>query len=124
MSVPRPLGWYRPAVRAGNLVFVSGQLPVDERGKIILASPQEQARRALSNLQATLKAAGAELSQVVKLTIFLKDMRMMSEIDDVYKEFFTSDPPARSTVGVANLPKDSPLEIEAIALIREAPKAG
>ncbi len=123
MKGARRLGWYRPAVRIGNLVFSSGQLPVDETGNMLQAGPREEARLALNNLRDALRSAGAELSDVAKVTIFLKDLRTFTEVDGVYREFFPENPPARSTVGVSGLPKDAPLEIEAIAVVGEAGKA-
>lgn len=109
------VGPYSPAVGAGDLVFVSGQIPLDHEGKIVGYTPKDQARKALENLRATLEAAGLTLDDVVKTTIFLKDMDEFGAVNDVYAEFFAEPYPARSTVEVARLPKDLHVEIEAIA---------
>ncbi|NLE23334.1 MAG: reactive intermediate/imine deaminase [Actinobacteria bacterium] len=109
------VGPYSPAVGAGDFVFVSGQVPLDPDGKIVGYTPKDQARKALENLRVTLQAAGLTLDDVVKTTIFLKDMDEFGAVNDVYAEFFTEPYPARSTVEVARLPKDLHVEIEAIA---------
>jgi len=109
------VGPYSAAVGAGDFVFVSGQLPLDRDGKIHGYTPKEQARKALENLTATLAAAGLTPDDVVKTTIFLKDMDEFAAVNDVYAEFFTQPYPARSTVQVARLPKDLHVEIEAVA---------
>ena len=110
-----PVGPYSPAVGSGDLVFVSGQVPLDHEGKIVGYTPKDQTRKALENLRSTLAAAGLTLDDVVKTTIFLKDMDEFAAVNDVYAEFFTAPYPARSTVEVARLPKDRHVEIEAIA---------
>jgi 2-iminobutanoate/2-iminopropanoate deaminase len=109
------VGPYSAAVGAGDYVFVSGQVPLATDGKIVGYTPKDQARKALENLRATLQAAGLTLENVVKTTIFLKDMDEFAAVNDVYAEFFTEPYPARSTVEVARLPKDLHVEIEAIA---------
>ena len=109
------VGPYSAAVGAGDYVFVSGQVPLAPDGKIVGYTPKDQARKALENLRATLQAAGLTLDNVVKTTIFLKDMDEFAAVNDVYAEFFTEPYPARSTVEVARLPKDLHVEIEAIA---------
>ena len=100
------VGPYSPAVGSGDLVFVSGQIPLDAEGKIEGYTPKEQAHKALENLRATLGAAGLALDAVVKTTIFLHDMDDFAAVNEVYAEFFTEPYPARSTVQVARLPKD------------------
>lgn len=109
------VGPYSPAVGAGDFVFVAGQVPLDPDGKIVGYTPKDQARKALENLRVTLEAAGLTLDDVVKTTIFLKDMDEFGAVNEVYAEFFTEPYPARSTVQVARLPKDLHVEIEAIA---------
>jgi 2-iminobutanoate/2-iminopropanoate deaminase len=109
------VGPYSPAVGAGDYVFISGQIPLHSSGKIVGYTPKDQARKALENLSATLAAAGLTLADVVKTTIFLKDMDEFAAVNDVYGEFFAEPYPARSTVEVARLPKDLHIEIEAIA---------
>jgi 2-iminobutanoate/2-iminopropanoate deaminase len=110
------VGPYSPAVGVGQFVFTSGQIPLDPEGKIVGFTPKDQARKAFENLSVTLQAAGLGLTDVVKTTIFLKDMDDFAAINEVYAEFFTEPYPARSTVQVARLPKDVRLEIEAIAV--------
>jgi 2-iminobutanoate/2-iminopropanoate deaminase len=110
------VGPYSPAVGAGDLVFVSGQIPLDSEGKIEGYTPKDQARKALENMCATLSAAGLTMDDVVKTTIFLHDMDDFGAVNEIYAEFFTEPYPARSTVQVARLPKDVRVEIEAIAV--------
>jgi len=109
------VGPYSAAVGVGDFVFVSGQIGLDQDGKIHGYTPKEQAQKALENLQATLAAAGLTLDHVVKTTIFLKDMDEFGAVNEVYGQFFREPYPARSTVQVARLPKDLHVEIEAIA---------
>jgi 2-iminobutanoate/2-iminopropanoate deaminase len=110
------VGPYSPAVEVGDLVFLSGQIPLDAEGKIVGYTPKDQAARALENLRLTLEAAGMSAANVVKTTIFLHDMDDFGAVNEVYAEFFSEPYPARSTVQVARLPKDVRLEIEAIAI--------
>lgn len=115
---PGAIGPYSQAIRAGNLLFVSGQIPIDPAtGKVIDdKSIRAQTRRALINLQGILAAAGGSTDNVVRTTVFLKDMNDFSEMNAVYAEFFRSSPPARSTVEVARLPRDVSVEIDCIAV--------
>jgi 2-iminobutanoate/2-iminopropanoate deaminase len=110
------VGPYSAALGAGGFVFLSGQIPLEPDGKIVGPTPKEQARKALENMQATLAAAGLTLADVMKTTIFLKDMDDFGAVNDVYAEFFSEPYPARSTVQVARLPKDVRVEIDAIAM--------
>ena len=110
------VGPYSPAVQVGDLVFVSGQIPLDPEGKIVGYTPKEQATKALENLRLTLEAAGMTTANVVKTTIFLHDMDDFAAVNEVYAEFFSEPYPARSTVQVGRLPKDVRVEIEAIAV--------
>lgn len=117
-SAPAAIGPYSQAIRAGNLLFVSGQIPLHpETGEIVGDTAAEQARQVLRNLQAVLEAGGASLQQVVKTTIFLTDLSQFAEVNAVYAEFFPSAPPARSTVQVAALPRGVQVEIEAVAVL-------
>ena len=109
------VGPYSPAVGAGDFVFISGQIALDTDGRIVGYTPKDQTRKAMENLRATLEAAGLTLDQVVKTTIFLKDMDEFGAVNDVYGEFFAEPYPARSTVEVARLPKDLHVEVEAVA---------
>ena len=115
---PQALGAYSQAIVAGNLIFVSGQIPIDpETGNLIEAKDTpSQTRRVLLNLQGILKGAGVTLQNVVRTTVFLKNMSDFAEFNSVYAEFFNVDPPARATVEVARLPKDVMVEIDCIAM--------
>ena len=110
------VGPYSPAVGVGELVFLSGQIPLDPEGKIVGFTPKDQTRKALENMRVTLAAAGLGMDDVVKTTIFLKDMDDFAAVNEVYSEFFAEPYPASSTVQVARLPKDVRIEIEAIAV--------
>ena len=110
------VGPYSPAVGVGDLVFLSGQIPLDPNGRIVGFTPKDQAHKALDNMRVTLEAAGLSLANVVKTTIFLHDMDDFSAVNEVYAEYFSEPYPARSTVQVARLPKDVRLEIEAVAI--------
>jgi 2-iminobutanoate/2-iminopropanoate deaminase len=116
---PSAIGPYSQAIKAGNLIFVSGQIPLEPgTGKLIEdKSITAQTRRSLQNLQGILSAAGASLHHVVRTTVFLKDMNSFAEMNSVYAEFFHTCPPARSTVEVSRLPKDVDVEIDCIALL-------
>jgi 2-iminobutanoate/2-iminopropanoate deaminase len=109
------VGPYSPAVGVGDFVFVSGQIALDADGKIHGYTPKEQTQKALENLRSTLAAAGLTPENVVKTTIFLKDMDEFGAVNEVYGRFFSEPYPARSTVQVARLPKDLHVEIEAVA---------
>lgn len=112
---PAAIGPYSQAIVCGNLLFVSGQLPIDPAvGKLIDGNMAEQTERIMQNLAAVAKEAGTDLSQVVKTTIFLKDLQDFVEVNTAYAQFFKDCPPARSTVQVAALPLDARIEIEAI----------
>jgi 2-iminobutanoate/2-iminopropanoate deaminase len=112
----RAVGPYSPALGAGELVFVSGQIALARDGSVVGETAAQQARKALENMQATLVAAGLEMSAVVKTTIFLDDIGDFAAVNDVYAQFFREPYPARSTVEVSRLPKDLKVEIEAIAV--------
>ena len=116
---PAAIGPYSQAIRAGNLLFVSGQVALDPSlGKVIDdKSVTAQTRRVLENIQAIVTAAGASLENVVKTTVFLKDMNDFAEMNAVYGEFFHSQPPARATVEVSRLPRDVSVEIDCIAIL-------
>jgi 2-iminobutanoate/2-iminopropanoate deaminase len=116
---PAAIGPYSQAIRVGNLLFVSGQVALDPSlGKVIEdKSVAAQTRRVLGNIQAIVAAAGASLENVVKTTVFLKDMNDFAEMNAVYGEFFRSDPPSRATVEVSRLPRDVSVEIDCIAVL-------
>ncbi|HHR85958.1 RidA family protein [Candidatus Bipolaricaulota bacterium] len=116
-NAPAAVGPYSQAIRAGDLIFVSGQLPMTSDGSLITDNVAEAAKQSLQNISAVLKAAGASMSDVVKVTVFLEDMADFGAMNEVYKEYFTEPYPARAAVAVKTLPKGAPLEIEAIARI-------
>ena len=116
---PSAIGPYSQAIRAGNIVFVSGQIPIDPAtGKVIDdRSIQGQTRRVLENLTAIVMAAGGSADSIVKTTVYLLDMGEFAEMNAVYAEFFRMRPPARATVEAARLPRDVSIEIDCIAII-------
>ncbi len=117
-DAPAAIGPYSQAIRVGNMIFTSGQIPLHpQTGEIVGATAAEQARQVLQNLQAVLQAAGASLQNVVKTTIFLTDLGQFAAVNAVYAEFFPDNPPARSTVQVAALPRGVQVEIEAVAVV-------
>ena len=116
-DAPRAIGPYSQAVRAGNFVFASGQIPIDPAtGEFIPGGIAEQTEQVLKNLTALFAAAGVGLDQIVKTTVFLADMNDFTAMNEVYGRFFSEAPPARSTVQAARLPRDAKVEIEAIAV--------
>lgn len=114
-EAPGAIGPYSQGIAAGGLVFVSGQIGADPGGTVA-DGVEAQARRALQNVAAVLEAAGSSMAQVVKTTVFLKDMNQFAAMNAVYATFFPDPAPARSTVEVARLPRDVLVEVEAIAL--------
>ncbi len=120
-DAPQAIGPYSQAVRVGNLLFLSGQIALDPvTGELVTTSFEAQVRRVFHNIQAVLKAAGVDFPQVVKTTVFLKDMAKFTEMNGIYAEFFPQEPPARSAVEVARLPKDVDIEVEVIAFLGNA----
>jgi 2-iminobutanoate/2-iminopropanoate deaminase len=117
-GAPPAIGPYSHAVRAGELLFCSGQIPLDPRtGEIVGASASEQARRCLESLGAVCETAGTTLARALRLTIYMTDLSAFAEVNDVYASFFAEDPPARVTVGVAQLPRGAYVEIDAIVAL-------
>ncbi len=120
-KAPAALGPYSQAIRCGNLVFLSGQIPLDAAsGKVVEGDISAQTEQVIRNMQAVLKAASLDLSNVVKTTVFLKNMDDFGKFNETYGKFFPSPFPARSTVEVARLPKEVRIEIEAVAVITSA----
>ncbi len=114
-AAPPAIGPYSHAVRVGELLFCSGQIPLDPAGgELVGASPAEQARRCLENLQAVCEAAGTTLGRAVRMTVYMTDLAAFAEVNEIYASFFPDQPPARVTVGVAQLPKGAYVEIDAI----------
>jgi len=117
-DAPAPIGPYSQAVRVGNWVFISGQIPVDPTtGEIVPGGIEAQTRQVLQNLQAVLTALGASLDSVVKTTIYMVDLSEFAEMNAVYETYFHPPYPARATVQVADLPRHALIEIEAVAHI-------
>ena len=114
-KAPEAIGPYSQGTEFCSLVFVSGQLPIDIQTGTMADTYAEQTRKSLENVRAVLEEAGSSLEKVLKVTVYLKDMKMFSEMNDVYAEFFGEKPPARSAVEVSELPKGALVEIEAIA---------
>lgn len=112
------IGPYSSAVEANGLIFLSGQIPVNPATGEIISDVREATRQVLLNIQTVLGETGLSLSDVVKTTIFLKNMNDFAAVNEIYAGFFLQQPPARSTVEVSNLPKGASLEIEAIAVKR------
>lgn len=117
-GAPAAVGPYSHAVRFGSLLFCSGQIPLDpETGEIVGASAAEQAHQCLANLVAVCEAADASLANAVRLTVYMTDLTRFAEVNAVYESFFSAEPPARVTVGVAQLPKGASVEIDAIVAL-------
>jgi 2-iminobutanoate/2-iminopropanoate deaminase len=117
-NAPGAIGPYSQAVKTGNMVFCSGQIPIDPAtGEFVSNDVAEQTRQVLKNLSAVLEAAGTDLNNVVKTTVFLADMNDFTAMNEIYAEFFNENKPARATVQAARLPRDARVEIECIALI-------
>ncbi len=118
-EAPKAIGPYSQAIRAGSLVFTAGQVGIDpSTGELVEGGIEAQTRQVLGNLNNVLAAADSSLSSVVKTTVFLKDMNDFAKMNAVYAESFPANPPARSTVAVAALPKGALVEIEAVALLQ------
>lgn len=118
-NAPAPIGPYNQAVLSGNTLYISGQIPIDPKtGSLIVGDIQKETKQSLKNLEAILHEAGMTFENVVKSTIFIKDMHQFSEINAVYATYFDADTaPARETVEVANLPKFVNVEISMIAVL-------
>ena len=119
-NAPRPVGPYSQAVRAGNFLFISGQIPIDpSTGKLIEGSFEDKVKRVLDNIKAIVEAAGGTLDDIVKVTVYIRDINKFSEFNKIYAEYFRSRPPARVVIEVSNLPLNAELEVEAIAYIEK-----
>jgi 2-iminobutanoate/2-iminopropanoate deaminase len=117
-GAPRAIGPYSQAIRAGDFLYTSGQIPLDPvTGELLRGTIEEETRLVMANLAAVLEAAGASFSRVVKTTIFLTDLAHFAAVNGVYGAYFSDDPPARSTVQVAALPRGARVEIEAVAYL-------
>jgi 2-iminobutanoate/2-iminopropanoate deaminase len=119
-KAPKAIGPYSAGVSTGHLVFTAGQLGIDpSTGKLVDGGIQPQTRQALTNLKAVLEAGGSSLEQVIKTTVFLKDISEFGQMNEVYGSFFTENFPARSAIQVAALPLGASVEIEAVALLAD-----
>lgn len=116
-QAPEPIGPYSQAIQAGNMLFISGQIAIERSsGNIITSDIESETRQVMVNLEKILKAAGFDFSNVVKSSIFLKDMNNFPKVNAIYGEYFKTNPPARETVEVSRLPKDVNVEISCIAV--------
>jgi len=116
-QAPEPIGPYSQAIQAGNMLFVSGQIAIDSStGNLVSGSLADETHQVMKNLRAVLNAAGMDFTNVVKCSIFLKDMNSFGEVNAIYGEYFSANPPARETVEVSRLPKDVRVEISCIAV--------
>lgn len=119
-KAPKAIGPYSQAVRAGEMVFLSGQIPLDPAtGEVVPGGIREQAAQVMKNFQSIVEAAGATMADVAKTTIFMKDLSGFNDLNDVYGRFFDGDYPARSCVEVSRLPKDVLVEIEGILIVKK-----
>lgn len=118
-GAPAAIGAYSQAVKAGDLVYISGQIPLTPAGELVTGDVSEQTRQSLDNLKAILEESGSSLEDTVKVNIYASDMDDFGEINAVYSEYFTTEPPARAFVEVAGLPKDVDVEISAVAISRK-----
>ena len=117
-DAPKAMGAYSPAIKAGNLLFISGQIPVDPTtGNLIDGDIAAQADQVMRNLTALLRAAGASFTNVVRTTVYLADMNDFAAMNEVYSRYLVDPPPARATVQVARLPRDVKIEIDVIAVL-------
>lgn len=117
-GAPRAIGPYSHAVRAGELLFCSGQIPLDpQSGELVGAGAAEQALRCLENLRQVCEAAGTSLERALRMTVYMTDLAAFAEVNEVYGSFFGEDPPARVAVGVAALPRGAQVEIDAIVAL-------
>ena len=117
-QAPKAIGPYAQAVVANGVAYLSGQIPLDpQTGELSGATPAEQARRCLENLQFVCEAAGASLANALRMTVYMADLAAFAEVNEAYAEFFPSDPPARVAVGVAQLPRGAQVEIDAVVAL-------
>ena len=115
-SAPEPIGPYSQAIKSGNFIFSSGQIPIDPAtGNIVAGDVKNQTRQTLENIKAILNASGSDISKVVKVTLYLKNIGDFGAVNEVYAEYFGESKPARATLEAARLPKDVLIEIDVIA---------
>ena len=117
-NAPAAVGPYSQAIKVGDFIFSSGQIPFDpETNELVAEDIESQTRQVMKNVAAVLEAAGVTLDNVVKTTVFMKDMNDFNQVNEIYAEYFTENPPARSAVEAARLPKDVLIEMEVIAVV-------
>lgn len=117
-NAPGAIGPYSQGIQMGNFIFTSGQLPMDPQALEIISDIKEATAKCLDNVKAILEKSGSSMDKVIKTTIFVKDLNDFTAVNEVYGTYFNDEPPARSCVQVAKLPKDAKIEIEAIAAIK------
>jgi len=121
-KAPKPIGPYSQAVCIDGLLFISGQIPIDpSTGQLITEGFENQVRRVLDNIKAIVEASGGTMEDIVKTTVFLRDISKFQVFNEIYARYFEKDPPARSVVEVRNLPRGVDIEVEAIAKIEKCP---
>ena len=119
LDAPQAIGTYSQGIKSGNLVFTSGQIPLNpETGELINGDFKSEISQVLTNLNAVLKSGGSSLKKAVKLTVFLTDLSYFPQVNEVFKEFFPENPPARSAVQVSALPMNAKIEIEAVGSVK------
>ncbi len=118
LDAPQAIGTYSQGIKSGNLVFTSGQIPLNpETGELINGDFKSEISQVLTNLNAVLKSGGSSLKKAIKLTVFLTDLSYFPQVNEVFKEFFSENPPARSAVEVSALPMNAKIEIEAVGSV-------
>lgn len=121
-SAPKPVGPYSQGICVDGWLFISGQIPIDPvTGELVKGDFKTQVERVLLNIKAIVEVAGGTLNNVVKVSVYLRDMNKLGEFNEVYSRFFTEDPPARSVVEVTGIPRKAELEVEAIARVEKCP---
>lgn len=119
-DAPKPAGPYSHAVRSGGVLYCSGQVPIDPgTGRLVEGSIGDQARQCLENLKTVCEAAGAQLSDAVRMSIYVTDISTFAQVNEAYGSYFETDPPARTTIGVAALPGGAQIEMDAIVALPE-----
>ncbi|CUS76447.1 endoribonuclease L-PSP [Candidatus Kryptonium thompsonii] len=119
-KAPKPIGPYSQAIIAGDFIFTAGQIPIDPKtNQVVQGDIKEQTRQVFENLKAILEEAGATFDDVVKVTVYMKDLSEFPAMNEVYSEYFKSSPPARTTVEVSRLPRDVKIEIDLIAVKKQ-----
>lgn len=117
---PTPVGPYSQAIKVGCFLFISGQIPIDpQTGHMVEGDFKAKVKRVMDNIKAIVEAAGGTIDRLVKVTVFIRDLSLFGEFNEVYASYFSSIPPARSTVGVSSLPRGADIEIEAVAYLCE-----